>query len=192
MRKLSIKLHHFPIRIDALIRAFPHLTELRVLTEYHGGNVGAFSLEAMYESHATNIAQQRRAVDSCGTWTRLEHFYGCLFDLYAIGLTSHIQRVTIVDRLDDGPRTEILVTMLRYARPLHLKLGGITGAMLGDADRGFTPMLRDESASNLISLDVRIYFGEGDRKRDLGTIIVRSHFRKPTRCTELLTFQSTG
>ena len=191
MRKLSIELHHFPIRIDAFIHAFPNLTELRVLTEYHGGNVGAFSLEAMHESHATNIARQC-AVDSCGTWMRLKHFYGCLFDLYAISLTSHIRRVAIMDRLDDGPRTEMLATVLRYARPLHLKLGGIVGAMLGDADRGFLSMLRDESASKLTSLDMRIYLGEGDRERALGTIIVRSRFRKPARCTELLTFPPTG
>ncbi|KAM5542693.1 hypothetical protein V8D89_003654 [Ganoderma adspersum] len=145
MRKLSIELHHFPIRIDALIHAFPYLTELCIMTEYHSGNVGTFSLEAMPRTLHSN--------------------------LYAISLLSHICCVTIVDRLDDGPRMEMLAKVLRYAKPLHLRLWGITGTMLSDADRGFIAMLWDESTSNLISLDMRISFGEDDRERDLAAII---------------------
>ncbi len=67
----------------------------------------------------------------------------------------------------------MLATVLRYARPLHLKLEGITGTMLGDAERGFISMLRDASASSLLNLDVCIHFGEGDREKDLSAVIVR-------------------
>ncbi|KAI1783176.1 hypothetical protein LXA43DRAFT_904150 [Ganoderma leucocontextum] len=171
MRKLSIELHDFPLWVDAFIRAFPNLADLRVNTKYHGGILGEFNLEAMQESHITNVGQQLDPVDSCGTWAHLEHFSGCLVDLYAIGLTSHIHRVTIVDRLDDGPRTDMLATVLRYARPLHLKLEGITGSMLGDADRGFISMLHEGSCSNLLNLDVCIHFGEDDQEKDLRAVI---------------------
>ena len=168
MRRLSIELHHFPLRIDPFIRAFPNLVDLYINTDYHGGRYS----EGIRDSHDTNVAQQLDPVNSCGTWAHLEHFGGCLFDLYAIGLTSHIRRVTIVDRLDDGLRTEMLATVLRYARPLHLKLEGITGTMLGDAERGFISMLHHTSASSLVNLDVCIYFGKDDREKDLSIIIV--------------------
>ena len=168
MRKLSIEFEDFPLRIDPFIRAFPNLTDLYVNTEYHDGNYS----ESMLESHETNVAQQLYVVDPCGTWEHLEHFCGCLFDLYAIGLTSHISRVTIVDILHDGERTGMLATVLRYARPAHLKLEGITGTMLGDADQGFIAMLRDASASSLINLDVRVYFKAEDRWKNVGGTIV--------------------
>ena len=130
MRKLSIKLHHIAICIDPFIRAFPNLTNLHVNTNYHGGQYS----EDMRDSHDMNITQQLDPVNSCGPWANLEHFRGSLYDLYAIGLTSHIRCVIIVDRLDDGPRTDMLATMLCYARLLHLKLEGITGSMLSDTD----------------------------------------------------------
>ncbi|KAM5542688.1 hypothetical protein V8D89_003649 [Ganoderma adspersum] len=167
MRKLSIELHHFPLRIDPFIRAFPNLVDLYINTDYHGGRYS----EDIRDSHDTNVAQQLDPVNSCGTWAQLEHFRGCLFDLYAIGLTSHIRRVTIVDRLDDGPRTDMLATVLRYARPLHLKLEGITSTMLGDTERGFISMLHHTSASSLLNLDVCVYFGKDDREKDLSLVI---------------------
>ncbi|KAI1782460.1 hypothetical protein LXA43DRAFT_1104016 [Ganoderma leucocontextum] len=39
--------------------------------------------------------------------------------------------------------------MLRYARPLHLKLEGTTGSMLGNPDRGVISMLREGCGANL-------------------------------------------
>ncbi|KAI1783168.1 hypothetical protein LXA43DRAFT_904125 [Ganoderma leucocontextum] len=170
MRKLAIELDDFPLRIDPFIRAFPNVTDLHVDTNYHGGSVAPWNLEAMRESHRTNISQQL-GVGSCGTWVHLEHFYGYLVDLYAIGLTCHIPRVTILDNLGAGSRTDMLATVLRYARPVHLKLTGITGSMLGNSERGFISMLRDASASNLINLDVCIYFGKEDLEKDLGAIV---------------------
>ncbi|PIL30623.1 hypothetical protein GSI_07325 [Ganoderma sinense ZZ0214-1] len=170
MRKLSFKLHYFPLRIDAFIRAFPNLTDLQVNTEYHDGNIDLFSWDTMLDSHAMNVAQQHAHVNSCGTWAHLEHFYGCLLDIYAIGITSHIRRITLVDLQDDGRRKGMLATVLRYARPLHLKLE-MTSTLLGDADEGFIAMLRDEGASNLINLNVHIYFIEGDQDKDLSIVI---------------------
>ncbi|KAI1782463.1 hypothetical protein LXA43DRAFT_1143633 [Ganoderma leucocontextum] len=166
---LSIELHDFPLWVDAFIRACPTLPTSSSTPS--SGILGEFNLRALQGSHDTNVGQQLRPVDSCGTWAHLEHFSGCLVDLYAIGLISHIHRVTIVDRLDDGPRTDILATVLRYARPLHLKLEGITGSMLGDADRGFISMLHEGSCSNLLNLDVCIHFGEDDREKDLSAVI---------------------
>ena len=182
MRKLSTKLHHIPIRIDPFICAFSNLTDLHVNTDYHGSQYS----EDMQDSHDTNIAQQLDPVNSCGTWANLEHFRGSLYDLYAIGLTSHVRHVTIVDRLDDEPRTDTLAMMPRYARPLHLKLGGISGSVLGNTDRGFISMLREGSGANLINLDVCIRFGKDDRDKDLAAVIVRSaipccHFRAHQR-----------
>ena len=166
MHRLSIDL---PLRINTFIRAFPNLTDLYIDTE----DYGEFSLEVMHESHARNVVQQR-GVNPCGTWAHLKHFYGSVVDLYTIGITSHIPQVTLEDMLDDGPaQMELLVIMLRYARPLRLKLEGITGNSLGDADRGFISMLRDKSASNLINLDVRIEFSKDDREKDLSAVIVR-------------------
>ncbi|PIL30611.1 hypothetical protein GSI_07312 [Ganoderma sinense ZZ0214-1] len=167
MRKLSIELHEFPLRIDPFIRAFPHLTDLRLNTDYHSGRYS----DDMRNSHVTNVAQQLDPVSSCGTWEHLEHVRGCLFDIYAVGITFHIRWVTIVDSLDDGPKTEMLATVLRYARLLHLKIEGVTGALLGDADRGFIAMLRHASVSGLLNLDVCVYFGENDREKDLAAVI---------------------
>ncbi|PIL30616.1 hypothetical protein GSI_07317 [Ganoderma sinense ZZ0214-1] len=165
MQKLSIQLHQFPLCIEAFIRAFPNLTDLHVGAEDHRGDV-----ETIHESHTANVAQQQ-ALNSCGTWAHLEHFYGCLVDLHAIGLTSPIQRLTLDDRLDEGPQTEMLATMLRYARPSHLKVDAIAGTFLGDNTQGFISMLRDESASNLMNLDICIYFGKDDREKDLSAVI---------------------
>lgn len=67
---------------------------------------------------------------------------------------------------------DMLATVLRYARPLHLKLGRIAGTMLRDANGGFVSMLRDESASNLSHLDLCIHFDEDDREQDLASIVV--------------------
>ena len=167
MRKLSIGFHEFPLRIDPFIRAFPNLTHLHVNTD------GSYS-EGIRESHDTNVVQQLDPVDSCGTWMHLDHFSGCLSDLYAIGLTFHIPHITIMDRLDNGPKTDMLATVLGYARPVRLKLEGITSSMLGDSDRGFISMLQSGSSAHLINLDVCIYFGEDDREKDLGAVVVRS------------------
>ncbi|KAM5540751.1 hypothetical protein V8D89_005584 [Ganoderma adspersum] len=169
MRKLSINL---PLWINTFIHTFPNLTDLHIDTKDYDGSlpVGEFSLEVMHESHATNILQQC-GVNSCGTWVHLEHFCGCVVDLYTIGLTSHISQVTLTDTLDDGPKTEMLAMMLHYAQPLHLKLKGIAGSMVGNADRGFISMLRDESVSNLISLNVNIDFTKDDREKDLNAVI---------------------
>nr|VWP01456.1 Carnitine acetyl transferase [Ganoderma boninense] len=146
MRKLSIHLHHFLLRIDAFIRAFPNLTDLYIHPTHHGDNVDMFILEALHESHTVNVTQQRA------------------------GLTSHVQRITLDDMLDDDPRKEMLATVLQYARPLHLKLA-MTSAMLGDADQGFIATLQDEGASNLINLNMHIYFGQNDREKDLSILI---------------------
>ena len=170
VRKLSIDLHHIPPRISPFIRAFPNLTYLHVDT---GCYAWRYSVEDMQEIHQTNIAQQIGATNSCGTWAHLEHFRGPLYDLYTIGLTFHIPRLTIVSRSDNEWRTDVLATVLRYARPLHLKLESIPGSILGDADGGFISMLREGSSANLINLDIRIHFGRGDREEDLATVIVR-------------------
>nr|VWO98448.1 Histone acetyltransferase type B catalytic subunit (EC [Ganoderma boninense] len=163
MRKLAIELHDLPLRIDSFIRAFPNLTDLYVTTEYHG----ELYSEDIEVSHSQNVAHQLGNVASCGTWAHLERFHGRLFDLYALGLTCHISRVVIVSALEDGPHTDMLRKMLRYAKPSHLKLEGITGAMLGGASRGFISMLRHASASNLVNLNVDICFRKDDREKDL-------------------------
>ena len=128
----------------------------------------------MREIHQTNIAQQIGATNSCGMWAHLEHFRGPLYDLYAIGLASHIPRLTIVSRNDNERSTDVLATVLRYARPLHLKPESILGSILGDVDGGFISMLREGSSANLINLDIHIHFGRGDREEDPATVIVRS------------------
>ncbi|KAM5542694.1 hypothetical protein V8D89_003655 [Ganoderma adspersum] len=171
MHKLSIELHHFPIQIDAFIRAFPNLTEFRIMTEYHGGSMEVPDLAAMHETHATNVATQQRATNSCRTWAHLEHFQGCLVDLYTIGLISRICCVTIVDALGDSPQMDMLMRMLHYTWLLHLKVDAIMSTFLGDANRGFISMLRDASVSNLINLDVCVYFDEEDRDKDLSVVI---------------------
>ena len=156
MRKLSIEL---PVRIDPFIRAFPNLTHLHIETDCY--DVDDEDLE---DIHTTNVAQQC-GINSCGTWAHLEHFYGSLVGLYGTGIISHIPRVTLEDRLDNCPQTlGMLAKTLRYARPLHLKIDSITSTLLGNADQGFIPILRDATASNLINLDVRICFVVLDRK----------------------------
>ncbi|KAM5542672.1 hypothetical protein V8D89_003633 [Ganoderma adspersum] len=167
MRRLSIVLHEFPLRIDPFIRAFPYLTDLRVNTDYHENHYS----EAIRESHETNVAQQLDPLNSCGAWAHLEHFSGTLVDLYAIGLTSHIPRVTLIDTLRDGPRVDVLATVLRYARPVHLKLEGITGTMLGDAERGFISVLRERGGANLSNLDMSVKFGSDDQEKDLAAVM---------------------
>ncbi|KAM5542670.1 hypothetical protein V8D89_003631 [Ganoderma adspersum] len=163
VRRLGIELHDFPLRIHPFISAFPNLADLYLNTEYHGG----YYSQDIERSHQENVARQLDPVNSCGTWTRLEHVYGSLYDLYAIGITSHIPRLTIGDTVEGEHRKGMLATVLRYAGPLHLKLGGITGCMLG-----FISMLHHNSASNLTNLDVCIYFRPDDREKDFGRVIV--------------------
>ncbi|PIL30606.1 hypothetical protein GSI_07307 [Ganoderma sinense ZZ0214-1] len=163
MRKLAIELHDFPLRIDPFIRAFPNLTDLYVATEYHG-EVYSVDIDV---SHNRNVAHQLGAVNASGAWPHLECFHGRLFDLYALGLTCHISRVDILSPLEGQRHTVMLERMLHYVKPLHLKLEGITGAMLGDADRGFISMLLHASAADLVNLDVCISFREDDREKDL-------------------------
>ncbi len=165
MRKLSIEHCEFP-RIVPFIRAFPNLTDLHASSDYWGD---------VRTTHNTNVAQQRDLVG--GTWAHLDHFHGSLFDLYIIGLTCHVPRITITDdNLEDEPSMDMLATVLRYGRPVHLKLEGIAGSMLGDADRGFISMLRDTGTSNLINLDVGVYFRADDREKDLTGAIVCTIF----------------
>lgn len=176
MRKLSIELHDFPIRTDPFIRAFPNLTDLRVNTEYHEN----YYSEDIQESHDKNVARQLDPLNSCGTWSHLEHFTGTLIDLYAIGLTSHIHRVTLIHTLPDGPRADILATVLRYARPVHLKLEGITGTMLGDAERGFISVLRGRGGANLSNLEMSVNLGREDQEKDLAAVVVCAVLASPS------------
>ncbi|KAM5530678.1 hypothetical protein V8D89_015650 [Ganoderma adspersum] len=186
MRRLSIELHDFPLRMDAFARAFPNLTDLRVRTEYHGGDIAHADLEGIQASRDTNLSAWQQLG---GTWRNgLEHFSGCLVDLYAVGLACPIRRVTIVDALPDGPSTDMLATVLRAARPVHLKLQGVAGAMLGDSERGLIAMLRDGSASGLLNLALWVNFGAADREKDLRPIIddfVSTLVRLPLRSLDL-------
>ena len=171
MRKLSIELHDFPLRMDAFARAFPNLTDLRVRTEYHRGDIAHADFESIQASRHTNLFTWRQLG---GAWRNgLEHFSGCLVDLYGVGLACPIRRVTIVDASPDGLSTDVLATVLRAARPVHLKLQGVAGAMLGDAERGLIAMLQDESASGLLNLALCVNFGADDREEDLRAVIVR-------------------
>ncbi len=183
MRKLSIEVHNLHLRIDPFICAFPNLTDLNVHTDNFYDPIYETDLEAMRTSHETNVRQQ---LTSCGTWTRLEHFTGRLSDLYAIGLTCRIGRITIVDDVGDELRMGMLATVLRYARPLHLKLQGIACTMLEGSEPSFISTLRSEGASALLNLDVCIYFGEEDRDRDLTVVVVRVLFYSlPATTTEI-------
>ncbi|KAI1783163.1 hypothetical protein LXA43DRAFT_1047765 [Ganoderma leucocontextum] len=168
MRKLSIEVHDLPLRMDPFIRAFPHLTNLQVHAGNYRGPICYFDLEVMRASHEANVGQQ---LTSCGTWTRLEHFTGDLVDLYAIGLTCHISRIVIEDDVEDELRLDMLATVLRYARPLHLKFKGISNSILDNSERSFISTLRSECASTLLNLDLRIYFEEEDQDKDLRVVI---------------------
>ena len=169
MRKLSIELHDMPLLMEPFIRAFPNLTDLHVLQT--GTYLDDLDLDAIRASREANVARQQ--LTSCGTWTRLEHFSGELVDLYAIGLTCRIIRITIEDYVDDEVRLDMLATALRYAQPVHLKLKGIPGSMLDDTERGFSSMLRSGCDPTLLNLDLCIYFDAEDRDKDLRVPIVR-------------------
>ncbi|PIL30601.1 hypothetical protein GSI_07302 [Ganoderma sinense ZZ0214-1] len=160
MRKLSIEIHELPLRIDPFIRAFPNLTNLNVRTQHCYDHL---DLEDLRTSHEGNVGQQ---LASCGTWTHLEHFTGALVDLYAIGLTCRIGRITLTDNVKDELGLDMLATVLRYARPLHLKFRGISYSLLEDSQPGFISMLRSEGASDLVNLDMCINFREEDWDKD--------------------------
>ncbi|KAM5542664.1 hypothetical protein V8D89_003625 [Ganoderma adspersum] len=165
MRKLSMENPYFPLRIDPFIRAFPNLTHLNVHTKPEGFYWNAdFELEDLPASHEGNIVQQ---LTSCGTWTHLEHFTGGLSELYAIGLTCRISRITIIDELNDELELETLATALQHARPLHLKFqNGIPYSLLEKSEPNFISTLRSEGISDLINLDIYILFKREDRGKD--------------------------
>ena len=164
MRKLSLELHDLHLRMDPFIRAFPNLTHLHVLAEDRGP-IGNLELEIIRVSHDVNLEKQ---LVPSGRWAHLEHFTGGVVDLYATGLTCHIRRVTILGTLEDGQATDLLETMLRYARPVHLGLEALAGSALA----GFLSMLGSDCASNLINLSVCICFDANDQEKDLRETIV--------------------
>ena len=169
MRRFSIDVHGpFPLRIDPFIRAFPNLTDLHVCTDLYGVRYSGGARQL----HDSNVARLLDPLDTCGVWAHLEHFSGTLVDLYSIGLISHIPRITLIDTLQDGQRADILATVLRYARPVHLQLKRITALTLGDAERGFISVLGESGMTNLSNLNLSVTFDRDDREKDLTAVMV--------------------
>ncbi len=149
MHTLSIKYGSLPVVLP-LIRAYPNLEHLSFDFRYA-------SPDEIEEYRLCNLNQQILA--GC-TWRHLRAFAGDLADLYVLGLTCAIERVTLrtpavylgwpgTHRL--GPT---MVPVLTKARPRSLELDGWLTDVRGPRGDGKFAMFRGEGASRLETLTV--------------------------------------
>ncbi len=161
LRRLSIERDDNP-RIAPYIHAYPNLTHLCVLSEYdqlwnYSGTALVDGIRLLRIRHATNVRSQE-GPDGANTWPQLQQFEGTLVDLYLLGITCCILRVSLCFSVN--PRDlELLPPALPYAQPQHLKVHG-TGMLLAHPRYGLTKLLREPCAARLESLVLGLDFKE--------------------------------
>ncbi|RDX49765.1 hypothetical protein OH76DRAFT_511176 [Lentinus brumalis] len=161
LRRLSIERDDNP-RIAPYIHAYPNLTHLCVLSEYdqlwnYSGTALVDGIRLLRIRHATNVRSQE-GPDGAKTWPQLQQFEGTLVDLYLLGITCRILRVSLCFSVN--PRDlELLPPVLAYAQPQHLKVHG-TGMLLAHPRYGLTKLLREPCAARLESLVLGLDFKE--------------------------------
>ena len=103
----------------------------------------------------------------------LPEYTGPLMDLWILGLTRPIARLTVEDAPAGGARApRALSDVLAYARPTELSLI-FRGCALADVLRtDFLEALASEGAEGLRSLMVAVWVREGDRGLDIGRALV--------------------
>ncbi|TFK91059.1 hypothetical protein K466DRAFT_660332 [Polyporus arcularius HHB13444] len=161
LRRLFVESEANP-HVATYIRAYPNLVQLSVLSDdndVYDHTTDAHAVQRAHERRAVNIRSQEDAVgDGRGTWPHLEAFIGGLIDLYLLGITCRILRVSLCFSVN--PRDlDLLPPVLAYAQPQHLKVHG-TGMLLAHPRYGLTKLLREHCAARLESLVLGLDFKE--------------------------------
>ncbi|TBU46910.1 hypothetical protein BD309DRAFT_857216 [Dichomitus squalens] len=110
MRRLTIELCDYSVCLP-FIRGFPGLSYLSVSTDHYDEFKHNGFTDAFREHREANIRSQR---NSTTTWQHLEEFSGSLIDLYILGLTCHIARLSLI-RPNDARHLELLHDIIHVA-----------------------------------------------------------------------------
>ena len=170
MRKLVIIRDDFPDPLP-YIRAYPNLTHFRVQSNHIYGLTAPLSYQDLLRRRCKNLERRARWNDS-SSWRYLEECSGYLEDLYIFGLPCRIDRIVLHNALTDY-LPELLLEVLLYAKPLHLKVDG-DGAFLHGHSRNLDlpSILGELGASRLESLHLNIKLRREDGTVDLGPGLV--------------------
>ncbi|EJF58354.1 hypothetical protein DICSQDRAFT_162948 [Dichomitus squalens LYAD-421 SS1] len=129
MRSLALVNNLVPHPIP-YIRSFPNLTHLSIKS-LHTVPLDDALGDLVHIRRRLNLIMQEQDEDGdARSWDHLEHFFGRLVDLWALGLTCQIHILSLEDR--PGRRVpSALADVLRYARPSELQLSFYGGSLQG-------------------------------------------------------------
>ncbi|KAM5542413.1 hypothetical protein V8D89_003872 [Ganoderma adspersum] len=168
-----------PLSLFAYTKCFPNLTH--VCVKYHGPSpwedgepAGLTNLAISQRQREMNLAlpgQLANAARGSAPPSRkpLPEYTGPLMDLWILGLTCPITRLTVEDAPASGARApRALSDVLAYARPTELAVI-FRGCALADVlATDFLASLTMDGAAGLRSLMVAVWVREGDRDLDVG------------------------
>ncbi|KAI1789217.1 hypothetical protein LXA43DRAFT_948827 [Ganoderma leucocontextum] len=156
------------------IQALPNLTRLRAESNpiIVGAQLGVCRIQRQLNLMLQDLTDDGQALTDSGeplVWKHIQSYNGPLSDLWALGITFPIPRLSLTDV--PGARSPLALTeVLAYARPIHL--------MLTFEDQPFTAVLRSdflsalstEDASGLRSLGlvIDLMAGDVDSNLDVG------------------------
>ena len=168
-----------PLSLFPYTACFPNLAHLCV--KYNGPSLwedgepaGPTNLDMAQRQREMNLSLAGQlAHASTPSQTPLPEYTGPLMDLWILGLTRPITRLTVEDAPAGGARApRALSDVLAYARPTELSLI-FRGCALADVLRtDFLGALASEGAEGLRSLMVAVWVREGDRALDVGRALV--------------------
>ncbi|TBU53408.1 hypothetical protein BD310DRAFT_860315 [Dichomitus squalens] len=161
MRRLTIERCDYSVCLP-FIRGFPGLSYLSVSTDHYDEFKHNGLTDAFREHREANIRSQR---NSTTTWQHLEEFSGSLIDLYILGLTCHIARLSLI-RPNDARHLELLHDIIQYAGPVeHLKLHWDSSILLSPEWR-LVKLLGEDGASQLSSLSISVALEDAQADTD--------------------------
>ncbi|KAI1789266.1 hypothetical protein LXA43DRAFT_893157 [Ganoderma leucocontextum] len=164
LRTLSLSDSMYPNPVP-FIRAFPNLAHLSVERRIarEGGALEMTEFQRIMNLQLQGPPEDRESLQ----WKHLQDFTGRVVDLWMLGLTCRIPRLS----LEDAPAARpplALTEALEYARPMRLTIS-FRGQPLTDVlGADFLGALRSQGASGLKHLIVLVDLMADDRALDVG------------------------